>query len=96
MPPHSSPSMGVGGRAEKAVTGLGRTATARVTTARRSKVSSHRSRAKLERCAHGLLRATCAICLQMEETTDLATGRLAPDERPARHGADEDEGEEEE
>jgi len=78
------------------VTGLGRTATARVTTTRRSKVSSHRSRAKLERCAHGLLKATCAICLQMEETTDLATGRLAPDERPARRGVDDDEGDEEE
>jgi len=32
----------------------------------------------------------------MEETTDLTTGRLSPDERPARRGADDDEGDEEE
>lgn len=50
----------------------------------------------LERCEHGLLRATCAICLQMEETTDLTHGRLAPDERPSRREADEEESEEEE
>lgn len=76
--------------------GLARSATARATR-RSSRVSSNnRSRNKLERCEHGLLRATCAICLQMEETTDLTTGRLAPDERPARRSGDEEESEEEE
>jgi len=42
-----------------------------------------------------LLKATCAICLQMEETIDLTTGRLAPDERPARRVAEEESEEEE-
>jgi hypothetical protein len=32
----------------------------------------------------------------MEETIDLATGKLAPDERPPRSRASDDEGEEEE
>lgn len=76
--------------------GLARSATARRTSRRTSKGSTTtRSRAKLERCEHGLLRATCAICLQMEEVGDLTTGRLAPEERPGRRG-EEDEGEEEE
>src|SRR4030067_2889096 len=81
---------------DKAGKRLGRTATARATR-RSSKVSpGTRSRNKLERCEHGLLRATCAICLQMEETTtDLTTGRLAPDERPARRAGDAEESPEE-
>lgn len=75
---------------------MARSVTARATR-RSSKVStSTRSKHKLERCEHGLLKATCAICLQMEETVDLTHGRLAPDERPARRGADEDEAEDEE
>jgi len=75
---------------------VGRTATARAASTRRSKVSTaNRSRSKLERCEHGLLKATCAICLQMEETIDLTTGRLAPDERPARRVAEEESEEEE-
>jgi hypothetical protein len=32
----------------------------------------------------------------MEETVDLTTGRLAPDERPVRRTADDEESEEEE
>jgi hypothetical protein len=32
----------------------------------------------------------------MEETSDLTTGRLAPDERPAGRGGEEEESEEEE
>jgi hypothetical protein len=81
----------------KAVNRLPRSATARATR-RSSRVASNtRSRrSPLERCEHGLLRATCAICLQMEETVDLTTGRLAPDERPARVAPDDEEVEEEE
>jgi hypothetical protein len=55
-----------------------------------------RSRNKLERCEHGLLRVTCAICLQMEEIGDLHSGRLSSDERGGRNGGEEEEGEEEE
>lgn len=61
-------------------------------TARATRRSPKKHR--LERCEHGLLRATCAICLQMEETVDLTSGRLAPDERPGRGGDDEGEDEE--
>jgi len=74
---------------------LARSATARATR-RASKTAGPRSKAVLERCEHGLLRATCAICLRMEETTDLTPGRLAPDERPSRREADDEESEEEE
>lgn len=78
---------------------MGRTATARA-TARTARSASRRSRTRtrLERCAHGLLRGTCAICLQMEETIDdLHAGRLAPEERPGRMrgGDDAEEAEEE-
>lgn len=57
-----------------------------------------KSRRKLERCEHGLLKGTCAICLRMDETIVLHTGRLAPEERPGqvRSAADEAEDEEEE
>lgn len=58
-------------------TATGRTKSARAATATRPRV-------RLERCPHGLLKGTCAICLQMEETVDLATGKLAPEERPGR------------
>jgi hypothetical protein len=65
-------------------TATGRTKSARATTATRSRVM-------LERCPHGLLKGTCAICLQIEETVDLTTGKLAPEERPGRlRGGDED------
>ena len=74
---------------------MGRTATARP-AARRTARATTKPRRKLERCQHGLLRGTCAICLQMEETIDLTTGKLAPDERPPRSRASDDEGEEEE
>lgn len=76
--------------------GLGKTATARPTArATRTAPRRARTRAPLERCQHGLLRGTCAICLQMEETIDdLHPGRLAPDERPARLRNSEDESEE--
>lgn len=51
----------------------------------------------LERCDHGLLKGTCAICLQMEETLDLHSGKLAPEERSGvRIRASEEEEEEEE
>ncbi len=81
----------------KAVNRLARSVTARATSRRTSKVSAaNRSRNKFERCQHGLLRATCAICLQMDEVGDLQTGRLAPEERTGQHAGDEDEGEEEE
>lgn len=76
---------------------------ARAATARpiRSRAGARSARKKtLERCEHGLLRGTCAICLQMEETIDLLqSGRLAPEERPgmkAEEGASEEEEEEEE
>ncbi|HEY3247118.1 MAG TPA: hypothetical protein VGK88_02345 [bacterium] len=66
-------------------TATGRTKSARATTATRIGT-------RLERCPHGLLKGTCAICLQMEETVDLTTGKLAPEERPGRlHDEDEDE-----
>ena len=77
----------------KAVERLARSATARASSRRTSRTSSNRPRSKLERCEHGLLRATCAICLQMEEIGDLHSGRLSPEER---RGGDEDETEEEE
>jgi len=65
-------------------TATGRTKSARATTTTRSRVM-------LERCPHGLLKGTCAICLQIEETVDLTTGKLAPEERPGRlRGGDED------
>jgi hypothetical protein len=39
---------------------------------------------------------TCAICLQIEETTeDLHHGRLAPDERPPRARNEDEDAEEE-
>lgn len=78
---------------------MGRTATARAAGTRRYNgrgSTAGRSRKKLERCEHGLLKGTCAICLQMEETTDLTTGKLAPEERPGRIRGEEDESEEEE
>lgn len=77
---------------------LGRTATARA-TARGTRTSTRRARTRTaaERCPHGLLRGTCAICLQMEETIDdLHAGRLAPEERPGRMRKGEDEEEESE
>ena len=79
----------------KAVKRLARSATARASarSRRTSKTSSNRSRSKLERCEHGLLRVTCAICLQMEEVGDLHSGRLSPEER---RSGEEDEAEEEE
>ncbi len=76
---------------------MGRIATARP-TARVTRTSARRVRARttLERCEHGLLRRTCAICLRMEETIDdLHTGRLAPEERPGRLRGSEEESEEE-
>lgn len=76
---------------------MGRTATARA-TARGTRTPTRRARTRTtaERCAHGLLRGTCAICLQMEETIDdLHAGRLAPEERPGRIRNGEDEEEEE-
>lgn len=44
------------------------------------------------------MKGTCAFCLQIEEETlDLHTGKLAPEERSARQrAAEEDEEEEEE
>jgi hypothetical protein len=70
-------------------TATGRTKSARATTATRPRI-------KLERCPHGLLKGTCAICLQIEETIDLTTGKLAPEERPGRlRGGDEDDEDEE-
>ncbi len=64
-------------------TATGRTKSARAATATRPGI-------KLERCPHGLLKGTCAICLQMEETVDLTTGKLAPEERPGRAHDDTD------
>lgn len=66
-----------------------RTATGRTKSARAS--TATRPRTTLERCPHGLLKGTCAICLQMEETIDLTTGKLAPEERPGLRHDDEDE-----
>lgn len=74
---------------------MGRTATARP-AARRTARATTKSRKRIERCEHGLLKGTCAICLRMEETIDLTTGRLAPEERPGRSRGGDDEGEEEE
>jgi len=78
------------------VNGLGRTATARATArATRTPVRRVRTRTAAERCQHGLLRGTCAICLEMEETIDdLHAGRLAPEERPGRTRGGEDDVEE--
>lgn len=43
------------------------------------------------------MRGTCAICLQIEdETLDLQTGKLAPEERLGKRAAEEEEEEEEE
>ena len=69
-------------------TATGRTRPARAATATRPGI-------KLERCPHGLLKGTCAICLQIEETVDLTTGKLAPEERPGRLRGRDDEDEEE-
>ena len=80
----------------KAVKRLARSATARTTSRRTSRASTSRSRNKLERCEHGLLRVTCAICLQMEEIGDLHSGRLSPEERGGRSDGEEEEAEEEE
>lgn len=44
--------------------------------------TARKVRKKLQRCQHGLLKGTCAICLHMEETIELHTGKLAPEERP--------------
>lgn len=74
---------------------MGRTATARP-AARRTARATTKSRKRIERCEHGLLKGTCAICLRMEETIDLATGKLAPEERPGRARGGDDESEEEE
>ncbi len=71
----------------KAVTRLGKAVTA------------HKSRKKVQRCPHGLLKGTCAICLRMDETTvELHTGKLAPEERPGgkAHSEEEESGDEEE
>lgn len=67
-------------------------------TATRSRGSARKARRQLlERCPHGLMKGTCAICLQIEEETlDLQTGKLAPEERSGRRAAEEDEEEEEE
>ncbi len=60
--------------------------------------TASKSRKKLQRCPHGLLKGTCAICLHMDETVELHTGKLAPEERPDGkvHSEDEDAGDEEE
>ena len=77
--------------------GLGRTATARATPrATRTPARRARARTAAERCQHGLLRGTCAICLQIEDTIDdLHAGRLAPEERPGRARNGDEEAEEE-
>lgn len=81
----------------KAVNGLARSATR---TATRSRTAPSRKARKrlLERCEHGLVKGTCAICLQMEETSDLTAGKLAPEERAGSRirGSEDDEEEEEE
>ncbi|MGH2426881.1 MAG: hypothetical protein ACRDF1_11470 [bacterium] len=74
------------------------TRTAARTPARaRPKASARKARKwLLERCPHGLMRGTCAICLQIEdETIDLQTGKLAPEERVGKRVVEEEEEEEE-
>ncbi|HLE78315.1 MAG TPA: hypothetical protein VJA65_07910 [bacterium] len=78
---------------------MARTATRRTTTGRtrsaRATTTTRPRARKLERCPHGLLKGTCAICLQIEETVDLTTGKLAPEERkPGLHHAGDEEDEE--
>ncbi len=53
--------------------------------------TASKSRKKLQRCPHGLLKGTCAICLRMDETVDLHTGKLSPEERPPGKGHHDDE-----
>lgn len=83
----------------KAVNGLARAATrtARTPGRARPKASARKARKwLLERCPHGLMRGTCAICLQIEdETLDLQTGKLAPEERVGKRVVEEEEEEEE-
>jgi hypothetical protein len=65
------------------VTSVGRTATTRaVSRTRSARTGSGRARKRpSERCEHGLLRGTCAICLRMEETADdLHNARLEAEE----------------
>jgi len=91
----------IGRNLHKAVNGLARAATrtaTRTPSRTRPKVSARKVRKRLlERCPHGLMRGTCAICLQIEdETLDLQTGKLAPEERVGKRVAEEEEEEEEE
>ncbi len=60
-------------------------------------VTASKARKKLQRCPHGLLKGTCAICLRIEETAvELHTGKLAPEERPGgKHHSDDEEAAEE-
>lgn len=93
------PVGGTGGSRDRAVNRLGRSATTRTATrsTRTTPARKARRRVVLERCDHGLLKGTCAICLQMEETLDLHSGKLAPEERSGvRIRASEEEEEEEE
>ncbi|GEM_PF-2023846 len=90
----------IGRNYHEAVNGLARAATrtATRTPARaRPKASARKARKwLLERCPHGLMRGTCAICLQIEdETIDLQTGKLAPEERVGKRAVEEEEEEEE-
>lgn len=73
-------------------------AATRTATRTRPRISARKARKRLlERCEHGLMRGTCAYCLQIEEETlDLQTGKLAPEERLAKRAAEEEEEEEEE
>lgn len=90
----------IGRNLQKAVNGLARAATrsaARSPARARPKASARKARKwLLERCPHGLMRGTCAICLQIEdETLDLQTGKLAPEERLGKRAVEEEEEEEE-
>ncbi len=76
------------------MTSVGRTATTRAASRTRSaRAGSGRARKRLsERCEHGLLRGTCAICLQMEETADdLHHARLEAEEADEETEGPEDE-----
>lgn len=88
-----------GRNSNKAVTGLARAVT-RTAARTRPRISASARKARkrlLERCEHGLMRGTCAYCLQIEEETlELQTGKLAPEERLAKRAAAEEEEEEEE
>lgn len=88
----------IGRNPYKAVNGLARAATRTVArTPARARPKARKARKwLLERCPHGLMRGTCAICLQIEdETIDLQTGKLAPEERVGKRVVEEEEEEEE-